>query len=189
MSKTAVRSHRRSSRGGTSSPKLSPTARIRAYKHTLQTGERLRSIREKKGLTQGDVGNLLGVDQTYISELETGRRFWRADLVIRFAQKLGVNVRDLDNKLYYFEEYKGIVELAESVASKFDNLLSAIEDDQEQAKSLLENIGNALENLESYFAPHTSEDNPTDTNESTDTSQRSQRGSRSRRLSTTASSG
>ncbi|MDP2642443.1 MAG: helix-turn-helix transcriptional regulator [Candidatus Peregrinibacteria bacterium] len=40
----------------------------------IQFGKKLREIRLKKNLSQGDIASILGVHRSYISGLERGRR-------------------------------------------------------------------------------------------------------------------
>lgn len=54
----------------------------------------LRDFREKQELTQTDLGKILGVDQTFISKVETAER--RLDVIeLRsFCQALGISLLD-----------------------------------------------------------------------------------------------
>lgn len=61
-------------------------------------GEKIKFLRKLKGLTQADLARLAGVDNTYISQLERGKRpnVGLATLE-RIAQALGVTVADLNS--------------------------------------------------------------------------------------------
>ena len=61
----------------------------------IQFGKKLREIRLKKKLSQGDVSRILGVHRTYISGLERGRRNPSLLTVQKIAKALGVNAKDL----------------------------------------------------------------------------------------------
>jgi len=61
----------------------------------LQFGKKLREVRLKKNLSQGDVARILGVHRSYISGLERGRRNPSLLTVQKVAKALGVNVGDL----------------------------------------------------------------------------------------------
>ena len=61
----------------------------------LQFGKKLREIRLKKKLSQGDIARILGVHRSYISGLERGRRNPSLLTVQKVAKALGVNVGDL----------------------------------------------------------------------------------------------
>ncbi len=55
----------------------------------------LRSIRHARGLSQGDLGNLVGVKRQAIYDLEAGRYFPNTALALRLAKVLGCAVEDL----------------------------------------------------------------------------------------------
>jgi len=54
-------------------------------------GERLKEIRQKKGLSQGDIARTLGVHRSYISGIERGVRNPTVKNVEKIAAALGVN--------------------------------------------------------------------------------------------------
>jgi transcriptional regulator with XRE-family HTH domain len=62
---------------------------------TTQFGKKLREIRLKKKLSQGDVSRILGVHRTYISGLERGARNPSLLTVQKIAKALGVNAKIL----------------------------------------------------------------------------------------------
>lgn len=61
----------------------------------IQFGKKLRGVRLKKKLSQGDVAKILGVHRTYISGLERGRRNPSLLTVQKIAKALGVPVENL----------------------------------------------------------------------------------------------
>jgi len=61
----------------------------------IQFGKKLRKIRLKKELSQGDVAKILGVHRTYISGLERGVRNPSLLTIQKTAKALGVNPKDL----------------------------------------------------------------------------------------------
>ena len=61
----------------------------------LQFGKKLREVRLKKKLSQGDIARILGVHRSYISGLERGRRNPSLLTVQKIAKALGVNAKDL----------------------------------------------------------------------------------------------
>ena len=62
---------------------------------TIQFGKKLREVRLKKKLSQGDVSRILGVHRTYMSGLERGARNPSLLTVQKVAKALGVNAKDL----------------------------------------------------------------------------------------------
>lgn len=61
----------------------------------IQFGKKLREVRLKKDLSQGDVARILGVHRSYISGLERGRRNPSILTVQKIAKALGVSAKDL----------------------------------------------------------------------------------------------
>lgn len=58
-------------------------------------GERLRELRRGKGLSQERLALLCGLDQTYLSGIERGRRNVSLVNIHRIARALGLPARDL----------------------------------------------------------------------------------------------
>ena len=61
----------------------------------LQFGKKLREVRLKKRLSQGDVARILGVHRSYISGLERGRRNPSLLTVHKVAKALSVPTDEL----------------------------------------------------------------------------------------------
>ena len=65
-------------------------------KNTIkQFGLKIRSIRQKNGLSQGDVAEILRVHPTYISSLERGVRNPSLLTIHKIAKALKVNIKKL----------------------------------------------------------------------------------------------
>jgi transcriptional regulator with XRE-family HTH domain len=62
-------------------------------------GEALALLRAQSGLTQLELAERLGVDPTYISQVELGRRGVRWHTVMRFLAGLEANLRQLADEL------------------------------------------------------------------------------------------
>lgn len=60
-----------------------------------QFGKKLREIRLKKKMSQGDISRILKVHRSYISGLERGMRNPSLLTVQKVAKALGVNAKDL----------------------------------------------------------------------------------------------
>lgn len=59
-------------------------------------GNRIRTLREGQGLTQGQLAAMIGNDtKQYISALEKGDKNVTIDVLCRIAEALGANVSDL----------------------------------------------------------------------------------------------
>ena len=61
----------------------------------IQFGKKLREVRLKKNLSQGDIARILGVHRSYISGLERGRRNPSILTVHKIAKALRVSAKDL----------------------------------------------------------------------------------------------
>jgi transcriptional regulator with XRE-family HTH domain len=58
-------------------------------------GEKLSILRKKQGLTVRQLGEMLSVHNTYISQLEKGRRIPNAEMILRIADTFGVTADQL----------------------------------------------------------------------------------------------
>lgn len=61
----------------------------------IKFGKKLKEVRQKKNLSQGDVAKILGVHRTYISGLERGARNPSLLTVQKIAGALGVDIKKL----------------------------------------------------------------------------------------------
>ena len=60
-------------------------------------GRRVRQLRLERGLSQEALGELAGLDRTYISSTESGRRNVTIQTINKLAKALGVAPADLLN--------------------------------------------------------------------------------------------
>lgn len=58
-------------------------------------GRSIREAREKQGLSQDKFALMIGMDQTYLSRIEQGKRNPTIKMLAKIARGLGVDVRDL----------------------------------------------------------------------------------------------
>ena len=79
------------------------TAEREAYEHALRMeviGNQIKAFRKKRGMTQGDLGLLLGVQKAQISKLENGTHSATIDTILRAFRALNAEVlfqvRDLE---------------------------------------------------------------------------------------------
>ena len=61
----------------------------------LQFGKKLKEVRLKKKLSQGDIGRKLGVHRSYISGLERGKRNPSLLTINKMAKAIGVEPKEL----------------------------------------------------------------------------------------------
>lgn len=58
-------------------------------------GEKLYQLRIRRGLTLAELGNLLGVHNTFVSQLEKGRKVPNAEMILKVADTFGVTTDHL----------------------------------------------------------------------------------------------
>ena len=58
-------------------------------------GKRLRELRLERALSQEKLGELAGLDRTYVSSAEAGRRNVSLKTIYKLAEALGVEAKDL----------------------------------------------------------------------------------------------
>lgn len=63
----------------------------------VQFGKRLRELRGAEGLSQESLAHAAGLDRTYISSVERGKRNISIENVERLASALNITVKDLFN--------------------------------------------------------------------------------------------
>ena len=61
----------------------------------MDYGKRLRQLRDERGLTQERLAELAGLERTYISQAEQGRRNTTVITLQKLAAALGVDVTEL----------------------------------------------------------------------------------------------
>ena len=57
-----------------------------------QSGERIRQLRIRSGLTQEKTANALNIDQSYYGRIETGKRGCPVDLFVQLSDLFGVSL-------------------------------------------------------------------------------------------------
>jgi DNA-binding XRE family transcriptional regulator len=64
----------------------------------MQLGKEIKNMRERKGVTQDRLANLVGIDRASISRIEQGRHSTGIDLIYRIAKSLGCkfSLHDVD---------------------------------------------------------------------------------------------
>lgn len=58
-------------------------------------GQRIKELRNKKGITQYQLAEMIGIDPKHMSHIETGRSFPKADLIEKFAIALDIDYTEL----------------------------------------------------------------------------------------------
>ena len=65
----------------------------------LHLGRALAALRAQRGITQEQLAGRLGIDPTYISQVERGRRGVRWHTVLRFLAGLDASIHELADEL------------------------------------------------------------------------------------------
>ena len=75
---------------------MPPKARKRPRSPFLKgVGDRIRTLRNDRGLSQEELAHRVGVDRTYQSDVERGQRNFGVQLVADYAKALKVRPEDL----------------------------------------------------------------------------------------------
>ena len=85
-------------------------------------GLRLKELRNKKGITQYQLAEMVGIDPKHMSHIETGRSFPKADLIEKFAEALDIDY----TKLFKTEHLQDRV----SLYNKITNLMDQATDEE-----------------------------------------------------------
>lgn len=62
-----------------------------------QLGEKVRKLRLEKQLTQEQLSELIGIDRTYVGFIERGQKNPTLSIIMGFAEKLNVEIKELFN--------------------------------------------------------------------------------------------
>lgn len=65
----------------------------------MTIGERIKKIRQEKGLSQKELGEKLGVSQQMIGQWETGKANPKIETLIKIAEALDCEVSDIDENI------------------------------------------------------------------------------------------
>jgi transcriptional regulator with XRE-family HTH domain len=61
----------------------------------MNVGEKLRQLRQEKNLTQPELAEALGIEQSYLSKLETGKSLPSGDVLNRILEVFGLGLEEL----------------------------------------------------------------------------------------------
>ena len=81
-------------------------------------GSRLKEFRQKAGLTQAELAELVNVDNKHISCIESGKNFPSADLLYRLSSVLNIEPKDL----FEFYHLQNTSDLKKSITNMLEKL-------------------------------------------------------------------
>ena len=67
-------------------------------------GERVRNLRKQSGLSQEKFAQKIGMDRTYYSSVEAGKRNIAIQNIKKIADGLGINISELMSKAETFDK-------------------------------------------------------------------------------------
>ena len=82
-------------------------------------GEKIRTVRKTKGLTQERLAELADLHPTFVSEVETGKANYTITTLFAISKALGVKAHEIVEAAYYEEDSKGL-------RKKLSSLIQAI---------------------------------------------------------------
>lgn len=85
-------------------------------------GARIKELRNKKGITQYQLAEMIEIDPKHMSHIETGRSFPKADLIEKLACALEIDYTEFFN----IEHLKS----REYILNKINSLLKKTSDDE-----------------------------------------------------------
>ena len=66
-----------------------------AYIYAMHPDNRIRELRKARGVSQAELGRMIGMHQTMVGNIENGNRSLTVEWARRFAKALSVSVADL----------------------------------------------------------------------------------------------
>lgn len=99
------------------------------------TGENIKTIRQKQGLTQKQLGELCGIDEANIRKYENGKLEPSLTTIRKIASALGVYIGRLVDDWYIHVDEVGDDFL--SYANSYDDFLSGLQRQQKHEENLL----------------------------------------------------
>jgi len=89
-------------------------------------GLRIKELRNKKGITQYQLAEMVGIDPKHMSHIETGRSFPKADLIEKFAVALEIDYTELFRTQHFGDRKVLLQKLNNYFENATDNELQVI---------------------------------------------------------------
>jgi len=105
-------------------------------------GARIKEFRDNQGITQNEMGRMLGHTDVYISQIETGKRRIGLDLLEKIADALDVSPLIFFKDAWQGEEavdqVAALIRRVDQLRATVDDLLVSVKDLNEQRRAALE---------------------------------------------------
>lgn len=101
-------------------------------------GKRVQDLRKSKGMTGTDLAEKLGLAQSYVSNLENGRRSWKVEMLADIANILDVRMVDFfveEDESTRLAKIENLLEQVREMEKKYNRL---VKDAEERAKKISE---------------------------------------------------
>lgn len=89
-------------------------------------GQRIKELRNKKGITQYQLAEMTGIDPKHMSHIETGRSFPKADLIEKFANALDIDYTELFKTQHLVDRKRLLEKLGSYLENASDTDLQVI---------------------------------------------------------------
>lgn len=70
----------------------------------LAFGKRVKELRLQKGISQEKLANIAGLDRTYMTQVENGKRNLTIEKIRQICKGLNISLSDFFNSDYFIEE-------------------------------------------------------------------------------------
>ena len=67
-------------------------------------GKRVKELRLQKGISQEKLANIAGLDRTYMTQVENGKRNLTIEKIRQICKGLNISLSDFFNSDYFMEE-------------------------------------------------------------------------------------
>lgn len=81
-------------------------------------GKRIKEIRKSKNLTQERLAELIGIETSSLSGIESGRHFPSLPTIEKIAQQLDIEIKDL----FEFKHLQPVEDMKNNIINSLDNL-------------------------------------------------------------------
>lgn len=100
-------------------------------------GDYVRYARLQRGWTQADLGERIGVDRAYISQIETGARKWPRELIPALSRVLGITQIDMARAAGLIDDGPSVAEARPTYDETAERLSRIVADWTPRQKRLL----------------------------------------------------